>query len=168
MRLFAVLLMLASASVGRCQTPAPKYSLTVSLRESTVKAGGFVMLEITIKNITDKDIMVGKIVGSAESGYEIAVTDSEGKPAAETSYGCKIHGKEPRGIMTDQYSEMLVRLKPGETTDGFIYLSRVYDFTRPGKYTVQLSDTVYESDADVKADRKTVIKSNSVTLTVTN
>jgi len=164
---FAVITMAGLASVCLCQ-PAPKYSLSISLREITVKAGTPVVLDITTKNISGQEIMAGTIVGSAESAFDITLTDSDGNPTLETRYGRKIHDKEPRGNLLDTHSEMVVHLKPGDTTQELIYLSGIYDLTHPGKYIVQLSRTVYANDAAVNSGVKTIIESNSVTLTVTN
>jgi hypothetical protein len=168
LKLFAVVVMLGLSSVGHRKPPAPEYSITISLRDSTVKVRSFVLLNIAVKNITKRDITVGAIVGSSESGYDIDIADEEGNAPAETSYGRKIRGKEPRDGLLDTHSEMAVNLKPGEATQELIYLNRIFDFTHPGKYIVQLSQTVYANDAAVKAGVKTIIKSNSVTLTVTN
>jgi hypothetical protein len=162
----AMLLMLVLATTSRPQTLASDLSLTIRLQENTVKVGAFVTLEITVKNTSDRESYVGAIVGSAEAGYDVTVVDGEGKAAMETSYGRKIHGKEPKGNLTDLHSERVELLKPGETLQEQIHLSEIYDFTHPGKYTVQVSRRIATNDAHGKNVEKTV-KSNSVTLTVT-
>jgi|HubBroStandDraft_2_1064218.scaffolds.fasta_scaffold11785_2 hypothetical protein len=149
------------------QASPPLFSLSVSLAESTSKAGSLLDLKIMKKNISTQDVGVIRIVGSAAPVYDITVTDTDGKPATETSIGRKLHGKEPMQHWHPHQSTQLVILKPGETLEEHIYLNDLYDF-RPGTYSIQVSQTMYSSEVDEKAGLKSVIRSNSVTLTVTN
>jgi hypothetical protein len=150
------------------QSSAPLFSLAISLDNNTVKSGSFVDLRVLKKNVSREDLGAYRIVGSAEDSYEIEVTDASGHPAAETSYGRKLHGKEPNSHFHVHHSRMWIDLKPGDTLEESVYLSDIYDFTQTGKYTVQVSQTIFASQADAKANLKTTIKSNLVTLTVRN
>jgi hypothetical protein len=164
MRFVALFVFLGSVTAGFSQSSGPKFSYSLSLPQTVVKAGSTVRLNITVKNVSGGAIKYFKTVGTAETGYNIVVTDGEGKSPMETSYGRKLHGKEP---FLDHHSEMLVSLNPGETVQEFVYLNNIYDLSQPGKYTVQVKNTTYASDADVKSGIKTDVKSNTVTLTVT-
>jgi hypothetical protein len=48
------------------------------------------------------------------------------------------------------------------------FANQIYDLSQPGKYTIQVQQSVYASKADWKSGVKTDVKSNTVTVTVTN
>src|ERR1700722_1095006 len=100
----------AGAAIGQ-QATAP-FFLSISLPKSSVNSGSNLEVDIEMKNVSTQDLQASKIVGTAEADYEIIVTDSAGKSAAETKYGRMLHGKEQA---KDHHSWVLVTLKPGET-----------------------------------------------------
>jgi hypothetical protein len=108
-------------------------------------------VDITKKNISRKDLSIGVIVGSAEVGYDIVAIEAKGNPAVETKYRRMLHGKEP---FSDHHSEMLSSLKPGQTVQEHFFANQIYDLGKPGKYTIQVKETVYASQADVKSGVK--------------
>jgi hypothetical protein len=165
LQFLAIIAAFGMATAGLTQTKAskPNISLAIGLRESTVKAGSLVVVEITKKNISNHDMNVRQVVGSAEWSYDVVVTDEENKPAPTTDFGRRKLNKEPYFVG----SIMIDVLKPGESMHEIIALDRMYDFSRAGKYTIQVSQTVYASDLDVKAGVKTTVKSNVVMVTVT-
>jgi hypothetical protein len=54
----------------------------------------------------------------------------------------------------------LCNLKPGETITNDSRISWLFDMSRPGKYVIQVSRTIPEDD------KSSVVKSNSITVTV--
>jgi hypothetical protein len=161
--LFCAVFVLANAAFGR--TPRPSFSLTVSLPRSAVKSGSDMEVDVTMKNISHKDIEVGKVVGTAEANYEIEVTDSEGKPAAPTRYERMLRGEPPA---TDHHSVVIGSLRPDQTMQELFYANQLFDMKKPGKYTIQVSTTVYVGKTAVKDATKVVVRANIVTLTVTD
>jgi hypothetical protein len=158
-----VVFVLVNAAFGR--TPRPSFSLTVSLPHSVVKSGSDMEVDVTMTNISHKDIEVSKVVGTAEANYEIEVTDSEGKPAAPTRYERMLRGEPPA---TDHHSVIISSLKPGQTMQEFFYANQLFDMDKPGKYTIQVSTTVYVGKTAVKDATKVLVKANIVKLTVTD
>lgn len=158
-----VVFVLADAAFGR--SPRPSFSLTVSLPRSTVKSGSDMEVDVTTKNISHKDIEVGKVVGTAEANYEIEVTDSRGKPAVPTRYERMLRGGPPA---TDHHSSMIGSLSPGQTMQEHFYANQLFELDKPGKYTIQVSTTVYVGKTAVEDATKVVVKANIVTLTVTD
>jgi hypothetical protein len=162
----ALIVALAIPAAGFCQTVGPKFSLTISLPQSVVKSASKVELDITKKNISEHDLMCETVVGTAEEDYDVIATDGEGKPAVETKYGRKIHGKEP--YKGTSRSSFIRTLKPGEEVQEHLFVNRIYDLSQPGKFTIQVQVPIYANDADAKSHRPTYVKSNAVTVTITN
>lgn len=73
-------------------------------------------VDVTTKNISQEDLEVSKIIGTARANYEIEVTDSESKPGVPTRYERMLRG-EPRLI--DHHSSMIGSPKPGQTMKEF-------------------------------------------------
>jgi hypothetical protein len=98
---------------------------------------------------------VGIDVGEPELSYDIDVIDPEGKPAAETSYGRKVHGKEP---LTHARISTVVsgKLAPGKTMEEELYVNNAFDLSRPGKYTIQVSQFDFLKKVEVKSNKVTV------------
>jgi hypothetical protein len=53
------------------------------------------------------------------------------------------------------------KLKPGEAQAGTATITRLYDLSRPGNYTIQVSQPLSDNPEDG------VVKSNTITVTVT-
>jgi hypothetical protein len=137
------------------------FSLTVSVPHSSVKVGDEITVEITIQNISDHDIyhvrtvMGGDVV--TQSSIKTSVRDSEGNPVAETPFGRRAHDTEPRthpeggSVFSDR-----TLLKPGDKTHEGRELSKEYDLSKPGKYTVQASQVDWKSGETVVSNVVTV------------
>ena len=134
----------------------PSFSIAINAPEDIVKADSSVPLDIILTNTSDKDTSSGEILGGAELNYDIDVRGSKGELAPETSFGRKLHHKEPGFTLGG--SVVAYYLKPGQTHETRSYLNRVYDLSQPGKYTIQ----VQRRDPD----SNTIVKSNAITITV--
>jgi hypothetical protein len=132
---------------------APSFSLSLKAPES-VKAGSYVVLEITLTNTTDHQIYVAELLGGGELNYDIQVRDSTGKSAQETPFGHKLH------THTANLGGSIVRrtVDPGKTVVSHANLNTVYELKRPGDYTVQVSSR--------DPSTHTVVQTNTITLTV--
>jgi hypothetical protein len=134
----------------------PSFSIAINAPEDVVKADSSVPLDIILTNTSDKDMSSGEILGGAELNYEIDVRGSKGELAPETSFGRKLHHKEPGFTLGG--SVVAYYLKPGRTHETRSYLNRVYDLSQPGKYTI----LVQRRDPD----SNTIVKSNAIAITV--
>ena len=73
-----------------------------------------------------------------------------------------IEGKDTwdgKSSLVVAYSAWNAHVKPGATFEDHVDLTSIYDLSQPGKYTVQVQRT--------DAVSKTLVKSNTVTVTVT-
>ena len=140
---------LDSAQVANTQQPWIKIAISTS--QSVVKSGSAVVIKITKTNTTDHNLFYGVGVGSFT---DLDVRNSEGKFVPETPYGQKIHDK---GHWSGG-SVFSVPLEPGKARKEEVELSKEYDLSRPGEYTIQARETDPQG---------IVVKSNTITVTVT-
>jgi len=161
MRVFYALLLLAGASLvvsGQSgatkptkQVQAP-FTLTISA-ESVVKAGSQVALKVRLTNTSNRPMNTSsQYIGGVHSGYLYDVRDGAGNLIEK-----KAHKESDEPIMG---SLRLGKLKPSESRDEGTLVSDVYDMSRPGTYTIQLSLPISNDPKDG------VVKSNPITVTV--
>jgi len=127
------------------------FSLVVKSPETTVKTGADLKVEVTMTNTSNHDIFYRADLGGVLLPFAFDVRDSEGKVVSETPQGLKAHGKDRAGG-----SYLAVPLHPGESIHRERVLSNEFDFSKPGKYRVEV---FREAGA-------TVVKSNTITITV--
>jgi hypothetical protein len=160
--LFASLVFLAAA-FGQPKQPA--FSIAISAPD-VISAGSEPKLSIVLKNTSDHEIMLGRSVqpGHGELHHDVEVRDDKGDLAPETEYHRKIKGRlsatpgkapPPPNVRSD----IFIPMKPGETRNDDLTISKLYDLSKPGKYTIQVS----RFDEDTKG----VVKSNTITVSVT-
>jgi hypothetical protein len=147
------------------------FSVTISTPGSEVKTGSVVELTVTTKNISAQNIYHGFVAGGPPGrSVEIDLRDSGGNPVLETPYGRKAHGKDRRPWSGSSFVERVL-LKPGETFDEKVDLSKEYDLSRAGTYTIQVQRSDLVSDEQLKSHSKmgiaNTVKSNKITITVT-
>jgi hypothetical protein len=151
--IFALCASVASVS----QTSRSTLSLSISLPQQVVKAGSSVEVDITRKNISKHPVGVGQVVGTVERDYEVIVCTSDGHPVPETEFGRKIHGPDKD---RDRFESIVLgTLNPGQKMHQQLYANAIYELTSPGTYSIQV--------AQIDSTSNLVIRSNTVTLTVT-
>jgi hypothetical protein len=145
-------------------TPEPaQYSLTIDSRQSAgAKAGSEVAVEIVQRNVSNEQFLVSeaKYPSEAETWFKIYLRDQDGNLAPETKHGRRVRlGKDDPGETTIFVGGASIRqLQPGDSVTHRIILNRLYDLTRPGKYTIEIEGI----------DRKgRTAKSNVIGLTLT-
>lgn len=124
----------------------------------TVKAGSEVFITVHLTNVSKHNLAFDYDSDSRTGvsfSHQYEVRDSNGnvvqkRTISHPEIGSTGHGWPARV------------LKPGESMDiNGDYISRLYDLSQPGEYTIQLS-------REVSADPKDgVVKSNTITVTVT-
>jgi hypothetical protein len=137
------------------QPAEPWFSVTIAGPKANLSVGSDVKLRVLFVNNTDKDIRFPG-AGPARSGpvFDIDVRDSGGKPLLETPYGLKMHGKDPHPWSGSAFA---ATARPGDKIEEELILSKEYDISKPGNYTVQVLE---------RNPKFAAVKSNSITITV--
>jgi len=143
------------------QVEQPPCTITISTPENSIKAGLEVKLDIATKNVSDRTIYL--VFSTVGRNMKIDVRDNEGNPASETPYGLEIHGTDPkRRPFAGTAFSTRVPLKPGETFEEKLVLSKEYDLSKSGRYSVR----VQRSDVLSDANTGIFVKSNAITVDV--
>jgi hypothetical protein len=156
-----------SAVSGQTDNPELPFTLTASVNarnpsqddrgDKTVRVGSGVTVRIRKTNTTDQEIpKLGPENGP--SGYNFDVRDENGNLIAQqnpTTQWAKGGGPAPVLGTKD------LVLQPGESKIDYMPLSRWYDLSKPGRYTIQVSERVSNVPGSA------VVKSNTVTITIT-
>ena len=112
-------------------------SIAISGPPGEVRVGADVPVTITLKNVSDRQILFAHKPGqdSAEFSYEVEVKNETGRVVPPTAYGREAREAKRRQeeVSTVDY------LQPGGTTVQTMHLQKVVSFSRPGRYTVQVS-----------------------------
>jgi len=154
------------AQVAQPAPAEPKFSLTIKTAQGTVKVGSDVVVEAEMKNISAEDVFysvfTGRGDGPVASGFTWEILNSKGKPVPFTEYGLKLNRPEPElgpggGIVPVAGKTVFGLVGPGKAFVEKSALSKEYDLSKPGKYTIQA----------LRSDGKTDVKSHIITLTVT-
>jgi hypothetical protein len=147
------------------QPKQPAFSITISAPD-VISAGSEPKLSIVLKNTSDHKIMLTRSLQTdrGELHHDVEVRDDKGDLVPEMEYHQKLKGRlpatpgkaPPPPIVG---SDIFVTMKPGETRNDDLTISKLYDLSKPGKYTIQVS----RFDETAKA----VVKSNTITVNVT-
>jgi hypothetical protein len=185
-----VFLALALASPSPAQTVASnagksRLSVAISAVEKTSKAGSRIIVDVSLTNIYTGRVLLPS--GGGEDilpWYTIQVRRKDGAPVPESQL---VQAKKresskplPPGMFkVDNYSRIMGELQPGQTAKDRVVLSDLYDMSRPGDYVVQAernepanaailkSTGPASTSVTDKSNACTVVKSNSITITVT-
>lgn len=119
------------------------YTITIAASPTVANAGSHVKLTITTKNVSDQ--IVYHLVASGKPGrnLDIAVLDTQCNQVIETPYRRKLHGSEPHehpwggSVFVGRYA-----IKPGQSFEEIVDLSKEYDLTQPGTYSIQAFDQI--------------------------
>jgi hypothetical protein len=115
-----------------------------------------VQVQVTLTNTSNRRVLIQE--RNPATDYAIDVRDGRGAEVPETDFGRKL--KEPPAIpMNSRNYE--IYLRSTESTKGTIALSDLFNLSRPGQYTIQLSRAVSNNPKDG------VVKSNTIRVTVT-
>ncbi len=152
--------MLGTALMAYCQS-AP-FAVTLSADKYQVTAGSPVDLIVVMTNKSEHDVDCTVNGSNAlDRNYVYEVTDEDGQPVPKIEK--KYHGGS---------SVWPCVLKPGQSSlPGGGRISVLYDFSRPGKYTIQVSRGLWGDEnrpetAGTGRDHQPFIKSNTIVVTV--
>lgn len=132
------------------------FSLSIAAPQSTFKSGSEVRISVTITNTSAQQASFIFLPNAPQ--FDLYVRDSSGKLAPETAYGKTVHPWSP-DYVPSAGSTLAARaiLKSGEKTTIELDVSRQYELTRPGEYTLSVQST----QAGI------VLKSNTARVTIT-
>jgi hypothetical protein len=162
--LFAIWFAAATVALGQAgqQSDAgnPRFSVAISVAADVFKVDAEPTLKIVMANTSDHHIKLPDIQGNEGHIYRVNILDSQGKPALQVN-SRTLHGENGRPVRHIYMggNATTVDLDPGQTVTDECRLDKRYDLTKPGKYTIQASR--YDSET------KTWVKSNTITVTVT-
>jgi len=153
MRILLSLLMLGATILAYPQTAQQPFTLKLSAVKSQVSIGDQIEIRIVMTNTSDHPIDCTRTSSNGlDRNYRYDVS-YEGQPAP------KIIRKHPE--IGEEFSTWPCIIKPGESASsagGLI--SVLYDFNRPGEYTIQVERPA------VFAPNNPYIKSNTITIAV--
>jgi hypothetical protein len=121
--------------------------LTVALTEKGV-AGEALPITITLRNAGRAVVTYGEVAGIGD--YKLAVKDAEGKAIPVTRYG-KWWLETVGGGGGERYKYVIRKLEPGQSMSLSANLTRLYDLTVAGKYTLVVSRKINADNADGQA-----------------
>ncbi len=165
-RLFLAGVVVVTGAVAWAQvspTQKPAISLTISAAQQTLKAGTVLNVKAALVNNSDQNISLWW--GSGEGvPYSVEVRRiQDQKLASETRPGLIRNHHIALSELTPQElnrSGASFTLKPGESSNEDFDVSKYYDLTAPGAYTVQL---ITPQIPEIKGE----FKSNVVTINAT-
>jgi hypothetical protein len=158
--LLAVLLVL---SPGVAQSPSPVVSITISMKDTNIKAGSKIWVDVVTANQSDHAVGPGFYPGPLEGwdfSTRIELLDSRGKPVPLKPPDQSSCNGDPKCTVVYRSggSFVPVTVDPGASfKDGFL-ISTLYDLSKPGTYTIQ---AFRKDKGTVQTD-----KSNVLTFTV--
>jgi hypothetical protein len=164
---FALFLACAGRVAGQAASPAatePSFTMKISLRDENVKPGSEIMVNVELTNTSASEIALVRIY-TGPPPYTVYVFDREGKEAPSAPFGSALRKGETAMRQNGKVRNFgaasggPVRIAPGKTAKDGVTIERMFEFA-PGTYTVRLER--------VDPYTKLLVKSNTVTLTVTN
>jgi hypothetical protein len=130
------------------------FSLAITGPQTVVKGGSDVKIHITLTNTSDNEVTI--FDQNPECDYGVEVFKEHGESASATEHKRALRCEGPRMVNRN----VLITLKPGESTETAISVSDLYDITRPGRYLVWVTRRV---PGDLG---KGMVKSNTLKIVV--
>jgi hypothetical protein len=189
--LYVLVATIAEVALAIPQGNQVPFSITISAAQSVFKADSEVRIRLVFKNTSGEEVPYARSLGTGvepqgEIFTDVEVRDAKGELAPETKYYRLLRGKpdtsanppapeksgeapatsgrpEPRPMF--RWSFTGVMLRPGEFREEDIVVSKLYDLSQPGRYTI--SATRRLSDVTTDPNSKLIAKSNTLTITIT-
>jgi len=155
----ALLALLALAALAAASPPL--FTLTLAAPEQPLKAGGTLLLSLTVTNTSDHEVGFPTGHGSAEAGvflYQIHVLDDLGPPVPRMLLPCQ---RSPNLCVASE-STQTTPLKPSESLTDEVNVTSLYDLSRPGKYKIWVAEPFYRGPDQPNG----LVTSNVVMVTV--
>lgn len=143
-------------------------SVSISMPDSAIHAGAAARLDVLVRNISDRDVIVYQAPGTgghAEAGSQIEVRDFKGRAQERLDRTHVSLGGVDHALPKARISRRGVTLKPGEQMKDFAVLSKLFDLSNPGNYKVMARTDVLVL-ASESGPKLVQVLSNTVTLSV--
>jgi hypothetical protein len=138
-------------------TPSSSFTLNLSTKKAELHVGEAVWIEIVQTNVSDHSVSCDYAGGNAVNLiYDYHVFKEDGSPAEEV-----VRSKP----VPPPFSYKQCGINPGESRTDTIHLNNVYKFDKPGQYTVWVSRV--DPDTEDESGEPVVVKSNTITITIT-
>ena len=117
---------------GTIQWGVPKegYAMSLSITNQEIAPEQAVVLTVKVKNISQKELLL--IESGPGADFNFIVKDAAGKEAPKLRY--QLHLEANEGVYT---SNVVMSMKPGQVIEYQQNVSRRFDMSLSGKYTVQ-------------------------------
>jgi hypothetical protein len=134
--------------------PLNDQAVSIATPKDKYSPGEKIALDIACKNVSKKD--VNTRLASAFGTYFIHISH-DGKDVPPTPYGEKtFDAAQGGGVST-------YPLHPGEQVSICIYLNKLFDLSKPGRYVITAKKAIRTSD---RISKKNLAISNKITVTV--
>jgi hypothetical protein len=141
-----------ACACAQASTANASFSIAITPVHPNVTARDDVWIELTIKSLTDRSIVLGSSTDgntNMDPNFVVEVTDEFGNPVPKVKYPVP-----PSGHPVSR------TLDPGATMTEQEPVSRMFDMSKPGKYTIQASGPITDPP------EASIVKSNKITVTV--
>lgn len=146
------------------KNPNAPVSLTITAVRNPVDAGSEVNVKIVERNISPHEITLGCATLGSFTGwtFRVEVQDRHGKQPPFTRFGQRLRGLYTPADLTLETPTngniAWVKLKPGESRESELDISKLYNLSEPGKYTIRIR-RFYDNG-------RIWVKSNKIAITV--
>jgi hypothetical protein len=131
---------LSSAQTAKTSPELPQFSVAVSAANKLAKAGSSVVIEVALTNVSDETIGLSAEAGRDEGQwYTVDVRRQNGTMASALQHRPAGNMVPPGAVKVDVYSAVTVELKPREARKEKVVISDLFDMSRPGRYSVQVT-----------------------------
>lgn len=145
-----IMISAALSPSGAAPPAAAKCSITIEAQSSETRVGSELFVNIHLLNTAEREISSrGPQSNGVDTIYQYDCRDEKGASAK----------KHDRGILNAVGDHPTIA--PGESHDELVPIDRTCDFSRPGKYTIQISRSFLDASGESE-----VIKSNTITIIV--
>ena len=138
------------------------FSLGIDAPSEPLKSGAELRLHVRVTNTSDRAITFIRspgLIPEEAFRYEMEVRDARAQSAPRSAYVRKLESAQ---TVTEEISKYAYKLKPGESFVDDVEITRFYDLSRPGKYTISVAREM--PPAQKLGEGK--VKSNTITITV--
>jgi dipeptidyl aminopeptidase/acylaminoacyl peptidase len=118
-------------------TEHASFAIAISVSQDEVRVGSDVPVKITLRNVSNRQIVFGHRPGAnnPEFSFEITVKNGKGQVVEETAYG-----REASDARRRQEEDRTVEyVQPGGSAVQTAHIAKLVSLSRPGWYTVRVS-----------------------------
>ena len=138
-----------------------QFSITLNAPDKPIKSGPELRLKATVTNITEHDVVFERTPGTLPDetlSYHVEIRDERGQAPEKTAF---FRDRNENQGAFGSYTRYV--LKPGESFDDAIEVTRLYTLAKPGKYRIWVA----RGQRALGGPPKDAIRSNEITVLVT-